>query len=339
VGTDTPAATPPEPASSAALSFLKPVDPEKCEWVRQPLPSGEPVTVFTFNAACDRAMVSFSPDGKQGLVFTWPSGEGEVPRAWRVDLAARSGQPLELKGLPGATGAGAQDKPYIEQLGYDKQGRPLAVIADVYVTRQPKEGPKGSYSITFEGKSYPLPEVDGSPGLVHAYRLEGEAWKRFETKGSRFESDIAPGIRELEAVRQMQPVYKASLPERMVGEEASESAVKMLDAALPGQEESGQWMTLSTPGGKLHFRASQGGEYLYPSVPMRWEQDGKLVEVEGLSAKPGDFLGLQVKEEWLLVANLGESPGAQVWDTRTKKRMLSAEGANAPAFWPTAGTP
>jgi hypothetical protein len=334
VGTDAPAATPPANTELSAISFLKAVDPEKCEWVHQPLPSGEPTTVFTFNAACDRSMVSFSPDGKEGLVFTWPSGEGEVPRAWRVDLASRAGKPLELKGLPGGTGAGGQDKPFIELLGFDKQGAPVAVIADIFVSRQPKKGPKDSYSITYEGKSYPLPEVDGSAGLAHAYRLEGETWKRIETKGSRFESDIAPGTRELEAVRAMAPVWKASPPERMVGQEAAESAVKLLDAVLPGQDESGQWMTLNTPGGKLHFRGTLGGEYLYPSAPVRWEQDGKLEELEGLSAKPGDWLGFQVKEEWLLISNHGESRGVQVWDTRTKKRMLSVEGASAPSFWP-----
>jgi hypothetical protein len=254
-----------------------------------------------------------------------------------VDLATRSGKPLELKGLPGGTGAGGQDQPYIEQIGFDKQGAPLAVIADIYVSRQPKKGPKDTYSITFEAKSYPLPEMDGSPGLAHAYRLEGETWKRIETKGSRFESDIAMGTRELDAVRAMLPAFKASPPEGMVGEEASESAVKMLDAALPGQDESGQWMTLNTPGGKLHFRGTLGGEFLYPSAPVRWEQGGKLVELEGLTAKPGDSLGFQVKEEWLLIANYGEPRSAQVWDTRTRKQMLSLEGANAPAFWPKAG--
>jgi hypothetical protein len=333
VGTDAPAAPPPA-GELSSLSFLKPVDPEKCEWVQQPLPSGEPTPVFVFNAACDRSMVSFSPDAKEGLVFSWPSGEGEEPKAWRVDLAQRTGKVLDLKALPGGIGAGNQDKPFIEQLGFDKQGVPVAVIADIFVSRQPKKGPKDSYSIPYEGKSYPLPEVDGSPGLAHAYRLEGETWKRIETKGSRFESDIAPGTRELDAARALAPVWKASPPEGMVGEEASESAVKQLDAALPGQDESGQWMTLNTPGGKLHFRGTLGGEYLYPSAPVRWEEGGKLVELEELSAKPGDALGFQVQDEWLLIANYGESRGAQVWGTRTKKRILSVEGASAAAFWP-----
>jgi hypothetical protein len=72
---------------------------------------------------------------------------------------------------------------------------------------------------------------------------------------------------------------------------------------------------------------------------VRWEQDGKLVELEDLAAKPGDSLGFQVKEDWLLIANYGETRGVQVWDTRTKKRVLSVEGASAPAFPPKPGTP
>jgi len=339
-----PAAAPaptPAPVSGPMVSYLKPVDPERCEWVRQALPAGEPVAIFAFNAACDRAMVSWSPDGKEGLVFSWPSGQGEEPRAWRVDLAAHTGKPLELKTLPGGVGAGDQDKPYIEQLAFDKQGHVVAIVADVYVSRKTQKGPGGQRVVTFEGKSYPLPEgMEGSPGLAHAYRLEEGAWKRVETKGSGFESDLAPGTGELATVKTLQPVAKASTSsERMVGKEAPEAAVKKLDAAFPGQEESGQWMELSTPGGTVYYRGTLGGEYLYPSTPVAWEQGGKLVELEGLLAKPNDFLGIQPQDALLLIANYGDPRSVQVWDTKTKERVLSAEGASAPAFWPKPGGP
>ncbi|MDY7226860.1 hypothetical protein [Hyalangium rubrum] len=337
VGSDTPAAAlPPAPrAASSAVSLLKAVDPEKCEWVRQPLPSGEAVVAFSFGAACDRSMVSFSPDGKEGLVFSWPSGEGEVPLAWRVDLAKRTGAPLEIQGLPGGSGAGGQDKPSIEQIGFDTQGRVVAIVTDIFVERTPQKK-KGETFITFEGKNYPVSEgAEGLPGLAHAYRLEEGGWKRFETKASGFESDLAAGSAVLEATKALVPTFKASVPvDRMPGAEASESAVKMLDAAFPGQDEGGQWMTLTTPGGKLHYRGVIGGEYLYPSAPVRWEQDGKLEELEGLSAKPDDFLSFQLQEDWLLVANFADQRMTQAWDTRTKKRVLSLEGASAPAFWP-----
>lgn len=331
----------PEPEPALALSYLKPSDPERCEWLRQPLPSGEPTPVFSFNAACDRSMVSWSPNGNEGLVFTWPSGEGEVPKAWRVDLAARTGKPLDLKGLPGGTGAGGQDQPHIEQIAFDKQGHPVAIVADVYVSRKTQKGADGQKVVTFEGKRYPLPEgLEGLPGLAHAYRLEEGDWKHLETKGSAFESDIAPGTRVLDAMKTLMPVAKASAPEeRMPGEEAPEAAVKKLDAAFPGQDESGQWMVLTTPGGPIYYRGTLGGEYLYPSAPIAWEQEGKVVAPDGLWAKPDDFLGLELQAEWLLITNYGTPRSAQVWNTRTKERVIAAEDANAPAFWPKPGGP
>ncbi|KFE60163.1 hypothetical protein [Hyalangium minutum] len=337
-----PPAPTPAPAAGPTVSYLSPSDPERCQWVRQSLPaSGEPTVLFVFNAACDRSMVSWSPDGKEGVVFTWPSGEGEQPKAWRVDLVAHTGKALDLKTLPGGVGAGDQDKPAIEQISFDKKGQVVALVTDIYVTRKTKKGPGGKTVLTFEGKSYALPEgVEGSPGLAHAYRLEDGAWKHLETKASGFESDLAPGTRELDTVKTLQPVANASVSsDRMVGDDAPEAAVKKLDAAFPGQDESGQWMQVSTPGGTVYYRGSQGGEYLYPSVPVAWEQGGKLVEVEGLLAKKDDFLGIQTQDAFLLISNYGDPHSVQVWDTKTKERVLSAEGASAPAFWPKPAGP
>jgi hypothetical protein len=327
--------------SGLALSYLKPVDPERCEWLRQPLPAGEPTSLFTFNAACDRSMVSWSSEGKEGLVFTWPSGEYEVPRAWRVDLVAHTGKPLDLKALPGGADAGGQDKPYIEEIAFDRKGSPVAILADVYVKRSPQKGEGGQRFVTFEGKRYPLNEgEEGGPGLAHAYRFEQGGWKHLETKGSHFESDLAPGTRNLDAVKTLMPIAKASAPEdRMTGKEAPAAAAKKLDAAFPGLDESGQWMVLSTSSGPVYFRGTLGGEVLYPSAPVAWEQEGKLVAVEGLMAKPDDFLALYLQDGLLLIANYGDPRSAQIWDLRTKQSVLSVEEANAPTFWPKPGSP
>ena len=40
-----------------------------------------------------------------------------------------------------------------------------------------------------------------------------------------------------------------------------------------------------------------------------------------------------------MIANYGDPHSVQVWDTKTKERVLSAEGASAPAFWPKPGGP
>ncbi|MFY0580494.1 hypothetical protein ACN28S_45230 [Cystobacter fuscus] len=60
----------PVPAAGPSLSYLKRADPERCEWVRLPFPSGNASAVFSFDADCSRSEVSWSPDGKEGLVFT-----------------------------------------------------------------------------------------------------------------------------------------------------------------------------------------------------------------------------------------------------------------------------
>jgi hypothetical protein len=330
---------PAAPEAEATVAYLLPQDPERCDWVRRTLPTGEPQVLFTFNAPCDRSMVSWGPGAREGLVFTWPSGEGEVPRAWRVDFAAHSGKPLDLKGLPGGTGAGAPDKPSIQEIGFDAQGRPVAILSDVYVSRTPKKGADGKKFLSFEKDRYPLAEGEGLPGLALAYRLEDGGWKRIETKASTFDTDISLGTDALDAVKTLSSLIKASPSREMPGDNAPEGEVAKLSAAFPGLDDSGEWRALPTPGGTFYYRGEQGGEFLYPSAPVSVEQDGKQVVLDGLLAKNGDFLDLQLQGGLLLVGIHADARAAQVWDTRTKERLLTVEDAVAAAFWPKASTP
>ncbi|WP_375765052.1 hypothetical protein NR798_25385 [Archangium gephyra] len=330
------------PAPGPALSYLKSVGSQRCEWIRQPLPSGAPTTIFAFDGDCSRSEVTWSPNGKEGLVFTWPVGEGAVPRVWRVDLTAKTGKPMELKGLPGGTGEQGPDKPYIEKVGFDAQGRPVVLVSDVYSDREPEKGPGGEQLLSFEGQRYPLTGKlgEGRPGLALAYRLEGADWKRFETKASVYEAENAPGVNVLDAARALSVVQSPTAARELPGQQASESAARMLDAAFPGQDESGKWMTLTTPGGALHYRASNpGDDSLRPAVPVRWEQDGKLAELEGLTAKEGDRLGFQLRGGLLVVTVQGETSHASVYDTRTKKNLVSVQGAESAALWPEPSKP
>ena len=115
----------------------------------------------------------------------------------------------------------------------------------------------------------------------------------------------------------------------------------MLKAELPPRDRFGQWMALPTPGGTLLYRGErlEKDDAPSPAAPVRWEQDGKLVELDGLMAKPDDVLDLQVQEGLLLIANDGAPRVAQIWDARTKERVLSLEEANAPIFWPPPASP
>ncbi|AKJ04082.1 hypothetical protein ATI61_101823 [Archangium gephyra] len=336
--TQAPSKTPapvPTPASGAALSYLKPVGPEKCEWVRQALPSGAPTTLFTFDGACGQSVLAWSPNGKEGLVLHRPEAEGAQPRLWRVDFTTKSGKRLALVGLPVLATRGP-DKPFIEQVGFDAQGRPVALVSNIYANRKLEKDKSGKRFILFENQRYPVEKSVSSPGLALAYRLEGSDWKRFETKVSTYEPETAPGINALDAAKALAPV-PAPLPEGTPGQEASESAAKMLDAALPQQDKASKWMALPTPGGTLLYRGAvdYSDESFYPAAPARWEQDGKLVELAGLKAKDGDRLGFQLQDGLLIIFVLGEdSRSVHVYDTRTKKNLASVQGVESAAFWP-----
>jgi hypothetical protein len=336
-----PAPTP-APASAPALSYLKPAGPEKCEWVRQPLPSGAPTRVFTFDAACAQSELAWSPNGKEGLVFYRPEAEGAQPRIWRVDFTAKSGKRVELKGLPVLAARGT-DKPFIEQLGFDAQGRLVALVSDIYANRKPQKDKSGNRFILFENQRYPVEKSASSPGLALAYRLEGSDWKRFETKVSTYEPETAPGINALDAAKSLASIPTPNpLPEGTPGQEASESTTKMLDAALPQQDKASKWMALPTPGGTLLYRGAvdYSDESFYPAAPARWEQDGKLVELAGLKAKDGDRLGFQLQDGLLILFVLGEdSRSAHVYDTRTKKNLASVQGVELATFWPAPSKP
>jgi len=330
-----PAAEAPKPAPPAAaagpvLSYLKPVGSEsaKCEWTRHPL-SGEPAPVFPFDAACDRSMVSFSPDGKQGLVFTWPSGEGEVARAWRVDLGAKSGQPLDLKPLPGGSGAAGPDLPYVSRLGFDAQGRPVALITLAYSGRAPKKG-----VITFEGERFQAPAGRGVPGLALAYRLEDGGWKRVEAKPSRFESAGTPGLGVLDTEKTLTPAWSASTPETAPGSKVEGEVAAKLDAEAGEAAGEGWWMQLPAAEGTLYYRAREEGPRLTLVQPLFWDAGGgKRVPLKDV-AEPDAYLGFQLQRGLLLVTAHGGYAAAHVWKLAGPERMKSVPEVYAPAFWP-----
>ncbi|QSQ18835.1 hypothetical protein JY651_26110 [Pyxidicoccus parkwayensis] len=326
-GRSAPSTRPAPPAASAqaVLGYLKPAeDGQKCQWMRHPLP-GEPASVFSFNAACDRSMVSWSTDGKQGLVFTWPSGAGEVARAWRVDLGAKSGQPLDLKSLPGGTGPAGPDKPYVSRISFDSQGRPVALIVLAYSKRASKKG-----VITFEGEQFTAPAGPGVPGLALAYRLEDGGWKRVEAKPGRFEAANAPGLAVLDAAKTLTPVWTASIPTSAQGKKAPADVVSAL-----GAPEDGWWMELPGPDGTLYYRAREEGPEVVMGSPLYWSANGKREELKDV-AESDAYLGFQLQRGLLLVTAYGGYAAAHVWSTAAApKHLADVSGVYAPAFWPS----
>ena len=67
--TGTAAAAPTGPA----LSYLRNVGANLCEWVGQPLPSGKPTTI-PFEAACLQSSIYWNRGGTEGLVYSRGGG-------------------------------------------------------------------------------------------------------------------------------------------------------------------------------------------------------------------------------------------------------------------------
>jgi hypothetical protein len=326
-----PAAAPaaaPARASGPTLSYLKPAGADRCAWTLQPLPSGEAATVFTLDAACDVSQLFWSTVRKEGLVLSRPSA-GAAPRVWRLDAAAKSGQAMSLKGLPFGTGEQRPYKATLHQVGFDAQGRPVALVSASFERAAVKEG-----AVSYEGENIPV-KGGGAPVLAMAYRWEGAEWKRFETKtlsGAGENSDA--GIGTLDATRAL-VVAKTPATDLLPGEDAAESVVRKLDAAAPGLEGDGKWRAVTTPGGPLYYRAVEEQGDTFAAGPLRWEQEGKLVEPEGLGVRDGALIQLQVRGELVLVFVVDADPrAAHVLDSRTKKKVVSVTDVKDPTLLP-----
>lgn len=325
--------------SGPALSYLRSVSDKQCEWVRQPLPSGTP-TAIPFEAACLPSTISFNLGGTEGLVYYVPVGDGTHPRLWRVDFAGKVAKPIDLKGLPIGPGAQGLHLPGIDEVGFDSQGAVVAILTDIYEDRKPEKDAQGQF-LLFEGKRYAIPALESPddeawPGLALAYRLEADGWKRIELKGSLFHAAEAPGWNILDTARslvsQSYP-YSELDPE----ERAPSSAAKKLDAAVK-KVAPGRWMYVPTPNGILYYRAMRDADDdAFPSAPIRWDKSGKLVELAGLSATPGDRLAFQLQDGQLLIRMTGKTHTpytADVFDARTKQKLISVKSVYSPRLWP-----
>ncbi len=318
--------------SEPALTYLKAADAQRCEWMRQPLASGVASALFSFEAACDAAEFSWSPRGKEGLVFSASTQDGAQQRLWRVDFATKAGKPVSLQGLPPGTGQDGADKPRIRTAGFDTQGRPVVAIS---LRFDAPEGEEGSQYLTYEGQRYPITQdLGGVYELVLAYRQEGAEWKRAEAK-------VTGDFRELDAIKSLYAPGVFSNPEPP-GQALAGAEAQQLTTALPPKDKYGKWMVLGTAGTKVVYRARQEDSDGDPSpaTPVRWLQDAKLEELEGLMAKDGTSLLVQQRDPLLVLNTLDETTSAFVFDTRTKKNLVSVKGLATPAtLWPEPSKP
>jgi hypothetical protein len=321
-----PAAPAPAPAAAKAesvptftLSYLQDAQPSGCTWTRHDT-AGAKKGLFTVDAACGRLRLAWSPDGRQGALVD--RGGGAVkPRAWLVDFQAGQGTPLPLPEV-GLTDA----------VGFDAAGRPIALVSQVEELVRRAEG--GEEYFLFEGQRIPITEPEGGPGLAHAFRREGDGWKRIETVATVHGSDSAAGTGALATAGTLVSSTSGTDPDAPAATElpeGSEDAAR-LDAVVTdkGHSTYGVWVSMETDGGPLYaWRAA--GELPVLMPPLRWESQDRLVEPESLSLKPEVAVAVRTRGPLLLVSS---DTSARIYDTKAKKRVFSLDGVHDARFWP-----
>lgn len=311
------------PVPAFTLSYLQDAKPSGCTWTREDTASAKK-PLFTVDAPCERLRLAWSPDGRQGAMME--RGGGAVkPRAWLVDLQAGQGAVLALPET-GSTDA----------IGFDAAGRAVALVSQVEDLVRKAEGSEEYF--LFEGQRIPIAEPEGGPGLAHAFRREGDAWKRIETVATVYESDTAAGTRALTTTGLLVSSTSGTDPDAPTATElpeGSEDAAR-LDAVVTdrGHAKYGEWVSLETDGGPLYaWRAT--GELSTLMPPLRWEVQDRLVEPESLSVAPASAVELRVRGLLLLVS---ADKAVRVYDAKTKARVFALDGVHATRFWPKPGT-
>ncbi|QSQ21870.1 hypothetical protein JY651_43110 [Pyxidicoccus parkwayensis] len=307
------------PVPAFTLSYLQDAPNAGCTWTRQDT-GGAKKVLFTADAACERLALAWSPDGNQGAVID--RGTNTVkPRAWLVNVQAGQGVPLALPELG-----------HTDAVGFDAAGRPVALVSQVEDLVRRADG--ASEYFLFEGQHIPITQPEGGPGLAHAFRREGDAWKRIETVATVYES----GTSALTTTGMLVSSTSSVDPDAAATNafpEGSEDAAR-LDAVVKekGHDKFGEWVSIETDGGPLYaWRATSELSELMP--PLRWEVQDKLVEPEALALAPTSAVDLRVRGPLLLVSS---DKAVRVYDAKSKRRVFALDGVHATRFWPKAHT-
>jgi hypothetical protein len=328
--TVTPGSKPaePPPVTDDTLSFAQP-EGDKCNWGRLEASRGTGRNIFTFEGGCELAQFAWSPEGSKGAVLQ-SFEDQRTPRAWTVDLVTGQGTALPLPEVGRTT-----------ELGFDPEGRPVALVAH-YASphmKAPERVEKdGQSAFVFEGKQYPI-DREGEIGLAHAYRREGDTWKRVETRVTDYGADSAEETRVLDLAKKLGPNTKLASKEGLRPESVSPEEQTALDASAEaeligprGEDllEGSNWVRSLLPGGPIYYRA-EPVEVPNASPPMRWNVGGKLVEPEKLTLPTDASLSLESRGNVLLVI---ADKAVRLYDVKQKKHLLSLDGVFHPSFWP-----
>ncbi|MBK6690182.1 MAG: hypothetical protein IPG45_37300 [Deltaproteobacteria bacterium] len=290
-----PEAAKPLNFSEASVLFLE-TRGTTCVWVEQD-PLGEARReLFSAEASCGSLRWAYSPDQKRAAVLVVREEAG--PELHTIELATLIAQKQKVP--PGK----------VASIGFAPDQALIALIEEAdYEGKMERVKEGGTEFLVFEGKRYEV-GIEGAPGLAHAFRQEGEAWKRIETVSTAYETDFAAGIEALAVAKTLgrrgpSYPYELSAFESLAPERPE---AKILAAAAPrSEEDGGEWGTVQT-GTITLYAWAETTEFVLPKAEL-YRLKGDTLRPFVLPLEKSSYVELQARGPYLLLTG-GEE---QAW--------------------------
>lgn len=318
-----------------------------CEWRRIDPISKSSAKIATIPGDCVGVRVAFSPAIDQALIWIDPTHVHES--GYYADFAAPAAFPDEavderrspalhlvaveegrVKSLPVPKLRGE-----LSQVGLNARGEVFALSEELLAE---EDGARDH--VVVEGSTLAIEAMaDGVPGLVHAYRLEGESWRRVESLVVSSGWDYAPGVSALEVHGTLGPRNEGSDDLRPEGVEPKPEEVQQLAAFKPAKasEEDGDWLGIDVGAQRFWFWRVVA-EFAHPTGLMVLGGP-KLERSKDLGYTEGDLVDLSSQAGLLLVTTRGVGTHPRLFEGKTRQLVYRSDTARAVSLWPKAPRP
>ena len=319
-----------------SLSLLVP-NQAQCEWIRLDLPARQTRRIVSFDGDCTGAGMAFSPDKSRALVWFDPelrggsySESGMSPPFVKDESPKDSTLRIFEVEVPSGTTMALAPPPRGKRANFGYTTKNEAILLaeeEVPYSEDSKSG------LIFEGRRLTVPDGEGIPELVHAFRLAGKQWQRIETQASLVGADYSPRTSILNAARDLLPNTTDILSPHPSGKAVEEPALlaRLKDQAPLLASRDGQWSRLGSSS-VLVWQVSF--EFLYSTGALLLDDGKTLTALPGMDFTDGDLTAPRVRGNYLLVTQAVTGRHPRLYDLREKKRLYSSDSAVAVIFWP-----
>lgn len=324
------------PASDGVVTALEPGKRGECLWRRIDVSSGTSAVVASLPGSCRGGRMAFSTNA--GLAVVWfdprtvqsaglggsdigPPGyadetvdETASARLFLVTLSTGTVKPLPLP------------KFAIETLGLDAQGRVLALSLDLVNETDVIDG-----KTLVDGKPIAVDfPAEGLRALAHAWRFEGDGWKRVETAQTTTGWDYGLGVAALDASKTLGPHSTELLDTHAPDAELDDATTKRLTMVAPKGD--GTWGSWGTAGSRL-FAWLVTAELTYSTGFVVLEA-AAMRPAPQLGFSAGELAAIRTRGRFGLVSSRQAGTHPRVYDLNQGTLVWSSDSARAVSFWP-----